>query len=139
MQSEEFYKQNNGLLRYYDYNFARYDISFSTSLVKLNVELVSVGIDFDSIIRYSDKHIKIDEIYHFFIFLKTDIKSAFQALMGLEKNIISKYNLYNFDRIFKASVASKEKDRDIKEMIRICFELINECKKNQNILTEDDL
>lgn len=139
MQSEEFYRQYSGLLRYYDYNFDRYGVNFSTSLVKLNTELVLVDIDFDAIIRYSDKHIKIDEIYHFFIFLKTDINAAFQALMELEKNIISKYDLYHIDRIFKASVVSKEKDRDIKEMIRICFELINECKKNQNILTEDDL
>ena len=138
MQSEQFYKKYNGLFRYYDYNYERYGISFSVALIKLKDELIAYNIDFNSIVRYSDKYLKIDERYHFFLFLNTDIKTAFQAILNLEKNLLAKYNLYHIDNIFQGAVVSKEKDRNIEEITRICFELIKECKENQTIVTEDD-
>lgn len=139
MQSEQFYKKYSGLFRYYDYNYERYGVSFSVALVKLNDELTTYNIDFNSIVRYSDKYLKINEKYHFFLFLSTDIKAAFQATLNLEKNLLAKYKLYHIDSIFCGAVVSKEKGRNIEEMTRICFELVKKCKENQTIVTEDDL
>lgn len=139
MQSEQFYKKYRGLFRYYDYNYERYGIGFSVALVKLNDEILTYDIDFNSIVRYSDKYLKIDKRYYFFLFLGTNIKTAFQAMLNLEKNLLTKYNLYHINNIFRGAVVSKEKDRNIEEMTRICFELIKEYKENQTIVTEDDL
>jgi len=138
VKSEQFYEKYSGLFQYYDYNYERYKIGFSVVLIKLNEKLLDLGIDFNSIVRYSDKYLKIDEKYHFFLFLGTDVKTAFQATLNLEKNILLKYNLYYIDNIFHAAIVSKEKDRKIKEMTYICFELIKDCTENQTIITEDD-
>ena len=139
MLAGKFYKKHNHLFRYYDYNFERYKVKFSVALIKLDDKVIPLDIDFDSVIRYSDKHLNVNDKYHFFLFLGADIKAAFQALLHLEKNIISKHNLYYIDTIFQGAVVSKVRDRDIEEMIRLCFELIDECKENQNIITEDDI
>jgi len=138
VKSEQFYEKYSGLFQYYDYNYERYKIGFSVVLIKLNEKLLDLGIDFNSIVRYSDKYLKIDEKYHFFLFLGTDVKTAFQATLNLEKNILAKYNLYHIDNIFYGAVVSKEIDRNIEEMTRICFELIKDCTENQSIVTEDD-
>ncbi len=139
MKAKEFFEKHNEILRQYDYNYERYKIKFSVALVKLDETLNSYDIDFDSMIRYSDQFLKIDEMLYFFLFLGTDIKKAFQALLNLEKKLLSKFDLYYANTIFQAAVVSKEKGRDIEEMIRICFELLNESKQGQIILTESDL
>ena len=138
MHSNNFYKQYGGLFKYYDYNYERYGMGFSIALIKLNDKLNIYDFDFESIVRYSDKYLKIDGQYHFFLFLGTDVKKAFQAVLNLEKNLILKYNLYHINNIFQSAVVSKEKYENIEEMIRKCFELINECEENQTIVTEDD-
>jgi len=138
MRSKRFHEEHSGLFRYYDYNYERYNVGFSVALLKLNEKLLGLDIDFNSMIRYSDKYLKIDEQYHFFLFLGTDIKTAFQTVLNLEKNILSKYNLYHINNVFYGAVVSKEIDRNIEEMTRICFELIKDCTENQSIVTEDD-
>ena len=139
MRSKQFYEKHSGLFKYYDYNYERYQVSFSIALIKLNDELTKYDIDFNAISRYSDKYLQIDMQYHFFLFLGTDVKKAFQSVLNLEKNLITKYNLYHINNIFQSAIVSKEKYESIEEMIRMCFELINECKENQAIITEDDL
>ncbi len=139
MKSEQFYEEYKGIFKYYDYNYERYGMSFSVVVIKLNEELISLDIDFEPIIRYSDKHLKIDKYHHFFLYLGTNIKTAFQAVLNLEKNLLTRYNLYHLDNIFQGAVVSKEKDRNIKDMIQKCFKLIKECEKDKNIITEDDL
>ncbi len=109
MQSGEFYRKYSGLFQYYDYNYERYKVDFSVVLIKLNDKITSLDINFKNSVRYSDKYLKIDEEYHFFIFLGTDVKKAFQAVLNLEKNLISKYNLYHLNNIFQSAVVSKEK------------------------------
>jgi len=139
MRSEQIYKKYSELFKYYDYNYERYNVGFSIALLKLNEKLLGLDIDFNSAVRQSDKYLKIDEMYHFFLILGTDINTAFQAILNLEKNILAKYNLYHMSNIFHCAIVSKEKDRNIKEMTRICFELIEDCDENQTIITEDDL
>ena len=138
MKSEQFYKEYSGLFRYYDYNYERYRVDFSIVLIKLNEKLLGLDIDFDSMIRYSDKYLKIDKKHHFFLFLGTNIKTAYQIVLNLEKNILAKYNLYHIENLFYAAIVDKKKDRNIDEMIRLCFELINECDNTQPIVAEDD-
>ncbi len=139
MQSGEFYKKHRKLFKYYEYIYDRYKTGFSIALIRLKDELLGYDIDFESAVRYSDKYLKIDKRYHFFIFLGADVKKAFQAVLNLEKNLISKYNLYHLNNIFQSAVVSKEKYENMEEMIRKCFELIKECDENQTIVTEDDL
>lgn len=137
MQGEQFYKKHRRLFKTYEYAYDRYKRGFSIALVKLNDELIGYDINFKSLVRYSDRYVKIDDQYHFFIFLEADVKKAFQAILNLEKNLISKYNLYNVSHIFQSAVVGKDKYESTKEMLRKCFELIKECKEDCTIATED--
>ena len=139
MQSEQFYKKHSELFECYDYNYERYGIGFSVALIRLNKELIKYNIDFNSMVRCSDKYLKKDERNHFFLFFGMDRKTAYQAVLNLERNLIAKYNLLWLNNIFQSAIVIKDGDKDIKDMLRICFELIDECDENQTIVTEDDL
>ncbi len=139
MVAKKFYDKHRELFKYYDYNYERYDVPFSVAIIKLADNIDKTKIDFNELIRHSDKYLEMDEIsLYFFIFLGTDIKHAYQTLLSLEKKLIVKYNLYHLDQIFCSSIIGKKKDRNVEEMIRLCIELINECSPQKNILTEDD-
>ncbi len=138
MVVKKFYEKYAELFKYYDYSFERYKIPFSVALVKFDDNVAIDIISFEALKRHSDKCLKLNEKSYFFIFLATDIKKSYQALLNLEKKLIRKYNLYQLEHIFCSAVVSKKYDRSAREMIRICIELINECTVQQNIITEDD-
>ena len=139
MIAKNFYEKYIELFEYYDYNFDRYNTSFSIAIIKFDDKINIDKVDLETLKRCSDKCLKMDKQSYFFIFLGTDTKKSYQALLNLEKNLIVKYNLYNIEHIFCGAVIGKKRNRNIEEMIRVCIELINECTTQQNIITEDDL
>jgi len=138
--TKDIYEQYKEIFDRYDYNFKRYGIKFTIAIVKLNKKLENIKMGFRELVRKTDDKIYIDNEYRLIIFMNTDLKRGYDALLTLEKEIIIKYNLINFDEnIFKAAVVEKKRNRDIAVMIDRLFMLVNSAGNDCLIVTEDDL
>ncbi len=138
--TKDIYEQYKEIFDRCDYNFKRYGIKFTIAIVKLNKKLENIKMGFRELVRKTDDKIYIDNEYRLIIFMNTDLKRGYDALLTLEKEIIIKYNLINFDEnIFKAAIVEKKRNRDIAVMIDRLFMLVNSAGNDCLIVTEDDL
>lgn len=135
------YKDNKNIFDECEYNFARYNIGYSLAIIKLNKHIIHKKIHLKQFIRLTDKCIKIDEKYSILILIKTNLNTGFDILYNIEKNLIRKYQLYDYssEKVFKSAIITKNHTFEIKEMLqKICY-IVENVSKNCLIETEEDI
>ena len=137
---DEIYSKNRTVFERYEYDFERYGIKYTVALLKLNSKLKDYDIRFRDLVRKSDDKIYINSTYRLLVFMNTDIKGGYDALLTLEKEIIQKYKLYNFcENIFNAALAEKKRGIGIKDILDKIARMIKNISEDCLVVTEDDI
>lgn len=112
----EIYNNNIEIFKECDYQFERYTVFYSLCLIKLDNEVSEINIDFLSLIRLTDRYIKIDDVYHLFLFTHSNYEQVTQTILKIEKIILNQMNTYK-NNLLNCCIIEKKQNISSKEML----------------------
>ncbi len=135
------YEDHKDIFDEYEYNYERYKMYYSLVMVKLNKNILHKKICLDTLIRLTDRCIRINKEYSLLILLKTNLKAGFNILYNLEKKLLETYHLYDFDidKIFEASIIEKKDTNNTIDMLKKLFYIVENISQDNLIETEEDI